>query len=769
MATDTTGDSQPTISSSPIPRPILVASFLIFLLIGLAIHHAGFTSPMLYDSKAFIHDKAQFFARHDPSEVLRIVPVRPLFMMTLYANYLFAGMEPYYFRLVNVTILAAAGVMLTLLILLLLELPDTLPHVRHTAKRWISLLLGLFFVIHPLQTYVVLYIWQREAIMACFFYFAAMAAYVAVRQGRFRCNLPWYIATGFLCFAGLLSKENLATLPCVLLMAELILFRQGPYQIMRRAAVIAAVTLPPAALYAFLTTKLYGNGSVHPPGIVHRLIQYYSDSGLTPIQVMLTECRVFFSYLFTVVAPSPQNLDLLKAQTISKSLIDPPSTLPAVVGVIGLIAVAAWLSRRKPLMAFGILFFIITLSPESFLIPQYLFFGYRPILPMAGLLLVVAQGLAEVSKVSRTNLLGKRFKIVATSGVLALFMSFAAVTWYEAETWNPSRFWERAFERLPPFSGKVELTPYVTVLTGYGRQLVDESRQVEGIEILAQAVRLGCGDEPTERGPSTHIKTGLCPSAANNLGEALLRSGDQEAAVKLFRKALKFQPGHAGAINNLGNVMLGLGRVSEAIALYRRGIAMNAESPELHNNLGAALLKDGDVRLAREEFHKAVTMNPRFAKARVNLAITSLKMQAIPEALTNLNAALEINPLLALAYVYRGQALERSGHVAQAAQDYAKAVEIKPNLLQAHYHLARTMAQMNQIPSAIAQYQRVLQLNPKDYQAYRDLGSLFLATSRWDEAAAHLRKALEIRPDSLEARALLESALQGVSHKPKGQ
>lgn len=59
-------------------------------------------------------------------------------------------------------------------------------------------------------------------------------------------------------------------------------------------------------------------------------------------------------------------------------------------GCYFLLTVAIYLLRKRPLSGFGLLFFLVNISPEYLLVPQYAFFGYRASLPMPGLLLIVA-------------------------------------------------------------------------------------------------------------------------------------------------------------------------------------------------------------------------------------------------------------------------------------------------------------------------------------------------------------------------------------------
>jgi protein O-mannosyl-transferase len=823
VATGAHGQSHDAAGSNLIPFRTLIFAWLLFFLVAVAIHYAGLASPMIYDSKAWIADKAHIFASRDPLEVIRITPGRPLLMMSLYVNFLLTGMDPAYFRLANAMCLAATGVALALMIFFVLGTPGSSAKVPAPQRWWISLFAGLLFVVHPLQTFAVLYIWQRGAIMGCFFYFSAVAVYVGARSEKLGPVTPAYILTGVLLFAGLMSKENLGTLPVMLVLAELILFRQSIRNTMRRAIIIAFISCVPALLYSILTSNLHSVAAVHPPGFFVRLRENYADSGLNPLEVGLSECRVLFSYLATIVVPFVHEPQLIRAETISRSLLDPRITLVAFLGTLSLLGIGIGLVRKNPLTSFGILFFIITFSLESLAVAQFLFFGYRALLPMAGVLLIMAQALCTLLYHSRRALPKAYFTPAVGLAALLPVICFAAITCSQSRTWDPSQFWERAFAELPPFSGNVELTPYVTVLMSYGGQLVDSDRDTEAIDILSQAIRIGCGHEqpgampgshPRSRvsgpGPVLDIKAAPCPemksgfepayynlgiialrlgdfaesatmfraalalrpdfaAAINGLGESLLRSGDAPEAARLFRKAIDMEPSCTAAINNLGNVLLGTGKASDAIDLYRKGIALTAGSPQLHNNLGAALLGQGRVPQARDEFRRAVTLKPRFAKAWGNLGLASLRMGDIPAAMENLNAALAIDPGLSLAYVYRGQACELSGHVNQAAQDYAKAVEISPTLVQGQYNLARIMVKTNHTSAAIAHYEKVLQLDPQHYMAHYELGSLLVKTSQCDKGAQHLRKALEIRPDWIEARTRLEEAEKREAHKAVGQ
>ncbi len=478
-------------SGGPSPRllsvPQILLTFAAFLAAAYGLHFLGFGSPMVYDSSAWIEQKAYVFATHDPLQVISIVPVRPLFMLSLYFNYMLTGMDPYFFRVLNATLLAATGIVLALLLVTILEIPGLHTQLTAGGKRWVAIFLATLFVVHPLQSFVVLYVWQREAILACFFYFSALASYLGVRSGRFSGSLTGYALTGALFLAGLFSKENLLTLPLIMGLAEVTLFRQGWRQLVRRVCILAAVIIPPLIAYLALTYVLHGTESQHTQGVLNRLAGHYAYSGLTLLQVALTESRVFFSYLWMILAPNFDGLQFARVEIISNSLFNPPITALACIGIIGLVAMAAALARKKPMISFGFLFFVITLMPESLLIPQYLYFGYRAVLPMAGVLIILAdlipRLIAWVGQKTRTAVLKPAIAVT----VLFAIIYPSSITLSQAKKWTPLNFWKSASDGLPPFSAHLETVPYLDIAVNSMLEHINIGQYIEAISIFRHA------------------------------------------------------------------------------------------------------------------------------------------------------------------------------------------------------------------------------------------------------------------------------------------
>lgn len=722
---------------------------------------------MVYDSAAWIVGKEQVYATHDLAQVISIVPARALFMLSLYANYALTGMDPYYFRLTNTAILAGAGLALAWLILVILAIPSLRAPGTPVEKLSISLLLGLMFVAHPLQTYVVLYDWQREAIMACLFYFAALAVYLGVRSGRFRNESLGYILTAVLFFAGLQSKENLITLPIMMLVGEIVLFRQSFKELLSRSVMIALLTAPPLAAYVLMANSFFGPESQVSEGMIERLLGQYSYGGVSLAQVLLTEPRVFFSYLLMMVAPLPQWLEFIRAQPISSSLFGTPVTLLALWGLFGLVAAGVALARRYPIISFGIFFCIISVMPESLMIPNYLFFGYRAILPMAGIMMIVAYGLAIVFAVAAERTETRVFRPALSTALVFTLICLAAVSFGQAKRWSPLNFWKTPADRLPPYSEELERVAYLDIAVNSSLEFINASKLAEAIDVYGKA----CNITPESE------------KAISKIAEEPERGAAYQAATEKLLKNFADKPDRtSGLLMNLGVVLASIGNIPEAINQYKRAIEIWPYSAIIYVNLGATLEASNNLMEAMQEYEKAILVDPKCVVAYNALAAALKKSRFLPEAIDLYREVVQLEPDSAVAYKNLGLALEEAGEFPDAATQYRKALELDPKSAEAHVNLGRTLrAAVNldesmvvlkravdldpkletartqlgfalqeggNLPEAIQEYRKAVELDPNSYIAYNNMGIALQKSGNLPEAVAAFRKALHIQPEA---------------------
>ena len=525
--------------SSPL-APILI--FLAFTLVAVALHARGLAAPMYYDSEYFLEEHKATFSQGDLLKVIEIFPQRPLTMTTFYWNYVVWGMEPSRFRLCNIVVLGASGTIIVLLVFLLLKLVGWHERLRTAETASVSVLAGLFFTVHPFQTWVTLYIWQRSALLACLFSLSSLLAYLAVRSGKLSNKSLGYCSALVLFACAMLSKENSVALIGVLVIAEVAFFDRSPAIVLKR---ITSLVLVGGAFILLLSFLERPHGDLQLGiGIFNTIARYYEDARVSFLSVPLTQCRMVFLYIFGIIIPLPSTVQLIAPQVLSTSLFDPPETAIAVAGTVLLVSAGMYFLVKRPLCGFGILFFLVTMIPESFLVPQHAYFGYRAVLPMFGILVVAADCLLILLAATRKTGAASQTLRVALIGSIALGLGMTcAVTVGKAEQWrDPIRFWGEIVEGFPEDERHVERMIRVQTLLNLGRVFLRQQKLSQALICYEEAVR-------------------IIPEswrAHNNIGVVYLRSGNFQEAAKHFRKALEIKPSEPPIQRNLEVALQGI-------------------------------------------------------------------------------------------------------------------------------------------------------------------------------------------------------------------
>jgi hypothetical protein len=138
------------------------------------------------------------------------------------------------------------------------------------------------------------------------------------------------------------------------------------------------MTLAGAALYLFWVLPHYWSWDA------------YAGRDFNSIERLLTQARVLVMYLGQIVFPLPSQMPFnYDAVEISRGLLQPATTLPALLLVLGLVAWAwAWRTRR-PLFSLGVLLFFAGHFISSNVIALELVFEHRNHLPLIGAVLAL--------------------------------------------------------------------------------------------------------------------------------------------------------------------------------------------------------------------------------------------------------------------------------------------------------------------------------------------------------------------------------------------
>jgi tetratricopeptide (TPR) repeat protein len=363
--------------------------------------------------------KAAFSAR---SGVLR----RPVSMASFALNRYFFGIHPFSHKAINLGIHLATGLLLFLLCRMLVDSYRQHHNPELTARSafWLPLIVTGLWLVHPLNLTSVLYIVQRMTSLSALFTVAGLCLYVIGRRRMLagRHGMAWLLVGLFGCGGlAILSKETGVLLPVYMLVIEITLFRfrNGQGQVDRAMLTFFMLFLLLPAISACLFLAL------RPEAFLN-----YAARDFTLSERLLTQPRVILFYLKMIVMPSVQELGLYHDDvSISHGLMDPPTTLYALLALSALLAAGAGLRLRAPLVSLGILWFFAGHALESTIFPLEMAHEHRNYLADFGILLALAGALTQAPLRRLTPL---------THAVLPALMLllFSYTTWSRSMQWT---------------------------------------------------------------------------------------------------------------------------------------------------------------------------------------------------------------------------------------------------------------------------------------------------------------------------------------------
>jgi tetratricopeptide (TPR) repeat protein len=160
------------------------------------------------------------------------------------------------------------------------------------------------------------------------------------------------------------------------------------------------------------------------------------------------------------------------------------------------------------------------------------------------------------------------------------------------------------------------------------------------------------------------------------IGTALLKTGQQEAALAAFTRAARAAPTCALHMQR-GTMLQSLGRLAEALEALRAAQALEPRNVEILLQLGLCLRRLGRHMQAREMLEQAIACDSSSARAWFALGLVAHDMKDWPAAIHSYQCALTNAPDLAEAAVNLGIARQESGDLEGARSAYRQAMRLR--------------------------------------------------------------------------------------------
>lgn len=552
----------------------------VLVLLGFAVYMEALGAPFVYDDRGYIVFND---AIRSLENFAHFSGTRYIGFLSFALNYYIGGYTPFDYHLVNIIIHIINSILVFYLIVFTFRTP-ALKAADAVEGQALAAVSAFIFLTHPVETQAVTYITQRFTSLAVLFYLLSIVLYIKSRleRGRTGGRGGWPLYAMSLVFAVLAmkTKEISFTLPFVIFLYDFIFFRGSDTRTDWLSRVPFLLTL------AIIPISLFGENS-DPISENLRRLQLQEAGTLSREVYVYTQFSVIVTYIRLFFFPAWQKIDY--DYPLSMSLFEPASFF-SFLFLVALFAGSAFLLKKSLeksnvwgiLFSFGIAWFFICLSIESFAVPiQDVIFEHRAYLPSIGFI---------VSFVCGAFFLKNRFAPSLPSARAALVIILIVVPVLSALTYKRNQVWKDELtlvnDAIGERSGKARLY-YIRAMI-----YIDREKFSEALEDAEKALKLK--PESTEM----HNLRGFVTSAMGRYAESL----------KDFTMSIRYDPGYHTAYYNRGRSYMLLDEYDKSITDFSRAIELRKNYIEAYNNRGVVYTKKGETEKAVSDFKKSCGM-----------------------------------------------------------------------------------------------------------------------------------------------------------------
>ena len=509
-----------------------------------------------------------------------------------------------------------------------------------TLSSWLAFAAALLFVAHPLHTEAVANIKGRDEIMALLGSLAAL--YFSLRSFRSG-NLGWEALAAVSFLIGIFSKENAITFLAVVPLTYWFFTNASIAQILRRTAPFLAI----AILFLIVRSSVLPNAQIGTASneLMNNPFLKLEGNQYVPFTGAERQATVFYTlgkYIQLFLFPYPLTHDYYPNHIPRMSWGQPGALLSfllylgmGIVGVMGL--------RKKSPVAYGLLFYLATLSIVS---NVWLVVGTNMserliFMPSVGLCFALVAFLANLWYGKAPQTLRPQTLLM---GIGAVALVFGGLTIVRNLAWKNNLTLFRTDAKTSVNSAKVH--------NALGGQLISDAEKIKD----------------------------------DSLGRIALL---QEAETHLLQ-AVQIHPGYKDGFFLLGTCYLHLGKYAESVKYLNASYGLNNSDANTKNNLAVAyrLLgqeegeKKNNLTQALQYLQQSLALNPNdYATVRL-LGVANSVNQNDPAALPYFEKARDLAPKSADAWFELHMAYQKVGDLAKAQQALGQAQQIDPEIAQ---------------------------------------------------------------------------------------
>lgn len=559
---------------------------------------------------------------------------RPMMSLGYLFCYRLFGPNALVFHLVNLTLDAAV-------VILVYKVTE-----RLFRNQFVGVAAALVFALHPVHSEPVDWVGAVTDLELTLFFLAAFWFYLQIpRLSSGRLTRRW-IALQMAVVAslalGALSKEPALTLPVILTIYEHF-YREDRTET-GVAEKIARYAPAWAFVPAYLPARAHFLGSFAPVQIT-RL-------GAASDELLLSAIALLDQYVAKMLWP----VRLCAYYAFPSSWL---VLLPEVLGGIAALALGSLLFivlwKRARLVSFGLVWFLVTLSPVLNIrwMPVGAFAERYLYLPSVGLCWVIAWACWRLWQIAPRRRVAWRIALAAAATSLMVAAALRIVI--------RNRDWK---DDLTFYQRTLALSPdSYTMHTNLGKLYWEHGQSGLAEKEWRTAAKL----EPDDS------------VAFDNLGLLLTSQQQYDEALADLKRALELAPQDSFAHRNLGNLYSELGRRQEAEQEFKTALRISSLDADARDQLGQLYLDENRLQEAEVQFRDSLAVRPSLA-AWLGLGVSRWRQGDATEAERDLKNAEVMGPREGRIHFLLGLLYSATGRNAQAFEEYGRSgLKVDPN------------------------------------------------------------------------------------------
>ncbi len=633
---------------------------------------------------------------------------RPVQLVLYNLEYQAFGVRPWAWHLIEILLNAGTVTFAYLLVLALAEAE---------LAFWAS----LFFALHPMHVEAVVWVAALPDLLCGFLLVGAMLAYHKGRSESGRLSVWHYSLSVLAFFLAEFTKETSLLFPALLLSYEFF-YRRVP---LARLWKCLPRLLPYAATFViYIAIRLSVLGAFTPDTGVYLHIARHQLVFAAPVLIARYLGKMLLPLHFNYFYDSPPVTSL---NTVC---------VAAILLTVAYVVAMFLLRNRQPLLAFGMAWFLLVISPaldikaigENYFTERYLY------IPSLGLAILAGWAWLRFLRWSE-----ERERQWLAWSVLVMVLGF---------------YFLQIERRIPVFHDDLHLYQ-TTVLASPHSPHVQAS--------LASAYH-EAGNIPAsiERG---YVAIALRPQyvwAQTNLGNSLVEAGRYEEGIQQLEAAVAEKPDSAAALVSLAKAYVDVQRWQDAEKCYRRTAELDPGKASYYEHLAdlAASGAQGQEEIAR--LRGAVAQHPESLDEWNQLGRAYAKLAQWSDAITCFQEILKHKPGDVPTLLELSVAAQAGGDFATAVTAGQQAAAAEPNDIGLQLNLSSAYFAAGRYDNVIALLTGLLRRAPAlphPDRVHFTLGLAYEKKSQWAAAAEQCREALQLNPQLTAAQNQL-NALQ---------